>query len=69
MGVILGGMVEHLPLQIASGILIAALFLALTRLVVRLWIWGDYGLAILLGVSVAVTGGSLVLSGFGTLSF
>jgi len=60
-------MVEHLPLQIASGILIAAAFLALVRVTVTLWLLGDYGMSILVGVFFAVTGGALLLSGLAGL--
>ena len=58
---------ENLPLQIASGILIAATVMAGFRYAVFLARRGDWGLAVPAGLFIAVMGGGLVLAGLGTI--
>ena len=60
---------EHISLQVAAGILIAAIVMALAKLVVRLISQGDYGLAFWVAVPVALLGGSLILAGMGTIAW
>ena len=55
----------HLPLQIASGILIAALVMALFRWCVEKFRERDMQTAVPAGVLVALLGGGLILAGLG----
>jgi len=60
---------ENLSLQIAAGILIAAIVMALTRLAFRLFKAGDYGLAFAIALPAALLGGGLILAGMGTIEW
>lgn len=56
-----------LPLDIATGILIAAGLMYLIRLVFVLFRRGDPGMGFLLGVFLALFVGGLILQGLGTI--
>ena len=58
-----------LALEVASGILIAYLVVALAKYSVACWREGDGNTAILSGALVAFIGGGLVLAGMGTISW
>ena len=62
-------MSDTLPLEVASGILIAATIMWMMRCVLILWRKDDAGMAILLFILTAQLGGGLILAGLGVWSF
>jgi hypothetical protein len=58
-----------LPLQIASGILIAALIMFMVRSALAWWARGDAGMAITLLVPATLIGGGLVFAGLGLVAW
>lgn len=62
-------MIEHLPLQIASGILVAAVVLLLARVAFALWQRERHEAATLCGFFSALFGLSLILAGLGIVPF
>jgi hypothetical protein len=60
---------DHFSLQIAAGILIAAIVMALAKLTARLYSQGNYQMAFWVGVNVALFGGALILAGMGTIAW
>lgn len=58
-----------LPLQIASGILIAALVMFMARSALVWWSKGDAGMALMLLVPASLIGGSLIFAGLGLVAW
>jgi hypothetical protein len=58
-------MLEHLPLQIASGILIAGAVMLMARYSMALWAGGERWPAVYLGLASTIIGGGLIAAGLG----
>jgi hypothetical protein len=60
-------MVEHLSLQIAAGILIAAAIMFAFRCALALWADGERWPAVYLGGAALLAGGTLIAAGLGAM--
>lgn len=60
---------ENLSLQVASGILIAAIVMTMTRYWFHTVREKDWGMAYALGAFLIIFGGGLILAGLGTIQW